>query len=77
MAGQVSIALENIRLYETIEENCFNTVRSLANLLEAKDSYTSGHSQRVSEYAASIADVIEEYLLRKKTYYIMQHYYMT
>ena len=51
MAGQVSIALENIRLYET-------TVRSLANLLEAKDRYTSGHSQRVSEYAASIADVI-------------------
>ncbi|MEE8190366.1 MAG: HD domain-containing phosphohydrolase [Candidatus Scalindua sediminis] len=58
MAGQVSIALENIRLYETIEENCFNTVRTLANLLEAKDRYTSGHSQRVSEYAASIADVI-------------------
>ncbi len=58
MAGQISIALENIRLYEIIEENCFNTVRSLANLLEAKDRYTSGHSQRVSEYAASIADVI-------------------
>ncbi len=58
MAGQVSIALENIRLYETIEENCFNTVKSLVNLLEAKDRYTSGHSQRVSEYAASIAEVI-------------------
>ncbi len=58
MAGQISMALENIRLYETIEENCFNTVRSLANLLETKDRYTSEHSQRVSKYAASIADVI-------------------
>jgi putative nucleotidyltransferase with HDIG domain len=58
MAGQVGIALENIRLYKTIEENCFNTVQSLVNLLEAKDHYTNGHSQRVSEYAASIADVI-------------------
>ncbi|MFQ5964483.1 MAG: HD domain-containing phosphohydrolase [Candidatus Scalinduaceae bacterium] len=58
MAGQVSIALENMRLYKTIEENCFNTVRSLANLLEARDSFTNGHSQRVSEYALSIADMI-------------------
>ncbi len=58
MASQVSIALENIGLYKTIEDNCFNTMKSLANLLEAKDRYTSGHSQRVSEYAASIANMI-------------------
>lgn len=58
MAGQIGIALENIRLYKTIEENCFNTVQSLANLLEARDRYTNGHSQRVSEYSASIANMI-------------------
>ncbi len=58
MAAQVGIALENIRLCKAIEGNCFNTVRSLVNLLEARDNYTNGHSQKVSEYAASIADMI-------------------
>ena len=58
MAGQVGIALENVSLYKEIEENCFNTVRSLVNLLEARDRYTNDHSQKVSEYSVSIADMI-------------------
>lgn len=58
IAGQVSIALENARLYEALEENCFNTVKSLAASLDAKDRYTSGHSQRVSEYSSIIADIM-------------------
>ena len=58
IAGQVSIAVENARLYEALEENCFNMVRSLAASLEAKDPYTSGHSQRVSEYSSAIANMM-------------------
>ncbi len=58
IAGQVSIALENARLYEALEENCFNIVKSLAASLEAKDQYTSGHSQRVSEYSSAIANMM-------------------
>lgn len=31
-----------------------DTIRSLVNAVEAKDAYTSGHSQRVSEYAVRL-----------------------
>ncbi|MGR3301167.1 MAG: HD domain-containing phosphohydrolase [Candidatus Scalindua sp.] len=58
IAGQVSIAVENARLYKTLEEDCFNMVKFLADSLEAKDQYTSGHSQRVSEYSSAIANIM-------------------
>jgi putative nucleotidyltransferase with HDIG domain len=40
---------------EDLERSYIQTVESLAVALEAKDSYTSGHSQRVSSFAAMIA----------------------
>ncbi len=58
IADQVSIALENARLYKVLEENCFNMVKLLADSLEAKSRYTSGHSQRVSEYSSVIANIM-------------------
>ena len=66
VANQISVALENAELYKAIEDNCFNTVKILANLLEAKDFYTSGHSQRVSEYASSLADLVGVSIGEKK-----------
>jgi len=38
-----------------IEELFLNTVTSLAHSLEARDKYTSGHSERVADYSALIA----------------------
>ena len=58
IAGQVSIVVENARLYKTLEENCFNMIKFLADSLEAKDRYTSGHSQRVSEYSSAMANIM-------------------
>lgn len=56
IAGQVSIALENARLYGVLQENALRTVQALASTLEAKDPYTSGHSERVTGYAQSVAE---------------------
>lgn len=58
IAGQVSIAVENSRLYMALEENVVNMVKFLADSLEAKNHYTSGHSKRVSEYSSSIANIM-------------------
>ncbi|MGR3174816.1 MAG: HD domain-containing phosphohydrolase [Candidatus Scalindua sp.] len=67
IAGQVSVAVENARLYEALEKNCFNIVRSLAVSLEAKDQYTSGHSQRVTEYSSAMANIMDVSDKEKKT----------
>ena len=37
-----------------IRASFFNAIRSLANALEARDKYTSGHSQRVTDISAAI-----------------------
>lgn len=56
LASQVSVALENARLYHVLQENALRTVQALAFSLEAKDHYTSGHSARVTEYAVQVAN---------------------
>lgn len=40
---------------QKIRESFLNSIKSLAYALEAKDKYTSGHSQRVAEMAVAIA----------------------
>jgi response regulator RpfG family c-di-GMP phosphodiesterase len=54
-ADQAGIALANARLYEDIRRNYWDTVRSLTRAIEAKDPYTLGHSERVTEYALRMA----------------------
>lgn len=43
---------------KSIREAFLNSVKSLAYALEAKDKYTIGHSQRVTEIAILIADAL-------------------
>lgn len=56
IANHVTIAIGNIELFTTLQEAYLATVRSLAAAVDAKDPYTRGHSDRVAEYAAMIAD---------------------
>jgi len=46
-----ALILENLRL----QENSLNVLRTMVNVLEQRDSYTAGHSRRVTEIAMTIA----------------------
>lgn len=54
-ARQAAIAIENAELYEDIRRNYFETVRALTIAIEAKDSATYSHSERVTELAVRLA----------------------
>ncbi|WP_407306529.1 HD-GYP domain-containing protein [Desulfosporosinus sp. SB140] len=47
------------QLYVDMRENYLNTVEALVQALEAKDTYTSGHSARVGKLAVIIAEGLE------------------
>jgi response regulator RpfG family c-di-GMP phosphodiesterase len=46
-----ALLIENRRL----QENSLNVLRTMVNVLEQRDSYTAGHSRRVTEVAIAIA----------------------
>jgi HD-GYP domain-containing protein (c-di-GMP phosphodiesterase class II) len=54
-ANNTAVAIKNARLFETITKNYSDTIQSLALALEAKDKYTRGHSERVTDFALQIA----------------------
>ncbi len=56
LASQAAIAIENARLFEQTRINYLNIIKALAEVIDAKDSYTRGHSGRVVEYATQIAE---------------------
>ncbi len=57
-ASQASIAIENAKLYADMKEQYMSMVMALAAAIEAKDSYTHGHSTKVMEYAVKIGKEI-------------------
>jgi len=50
------LARYTFSLYSNLRVSYMDTVKSLSDAIEAKDQYTRGHSQRVQEYSAMIAD---------------------
>jgi len=57
-ASQAAIAIENATLYERAEVSYLNTIKTLSNIIDAKDSHTYGHSERVMEQCIVVADAM-------------------
>ncbi|MBW2529017.1 MAG: GAF domain-containing protein [Deltaproteobacteria bacterium] len=59
LASQAAIAIENARLFEDTQRVYYETLKSLARALEARDHYTRGHSERVAELSLAVAERME------------------
>lgn len=52
---QTAVAIENARLNEDAEKTYFEIVSTLAMAVEARDTYSRGHSDRVAQFCIKIA----------------------
>jgi putative nucleotidyltransferase with HDIG domain len=58
LAERVALNVENMALYDNLKENLLATLGALVNAIEARDSYTQQHSERVTQFAIAIAQAL-------------------
>ncbi|MHC1743279.1 MAG: HD domain-containing phosphohydrolase [Syntrophobacteraceae bacterium] len=58
LADQMAIALSNSALIEELDQLNWGTLKALARTVDAKSPWTAGHSERVTDLAMRIAQVL-------------------
>ncbi len=56
IANSVGIGIQNAHLVTQLQTTYVSTLRSLISIIEAKDAYTRGHTERVAAYAIALAN---------------------
>jgi hypothetical protein len=59
LAERIAMAIASSDLYENLKDFLMSTVKSLVSAIEAKDSYTSGHSERVNLLSMLLGKTME------------------
>jgi HD-GYP domain-containing protein (c-di-GMP phosphodiesterase class II) len=59
LASQAAVALENSRLYESIQRLFEGFVKASVTAIEARDPTTSGHSFRVANLTVALAEAVD------------------
>ncbi|GAI86200.1 unnamed protein product, partial [marine sediment metagenome] len=54
-ANHIAILIDNIKTHKKIFLSYINTIKSLVSAVEARDTYTRGHSEKVTKFAMDIA----------------------
>ena len=59
LAGQAAVSIENVRLYEDIENLFEGFIKASVIAIDQRDPTTSGHSVRVATLTCDIAEVVD------------------
>ena len=75
LAGEAAITLENIKLYESIENFYLEMVQTLARVIDAKDAYTGDHAGRARHKARALAEELHmpEQMIKYVEYAALLH----
>ncbi|HAF96658.1 MAG: hypothetical protein A2X34_07190 [Elusimicrobia bacterium GWC2_51_8] len=75
LAGEAAVTLENIKLYESIENFYLEMVQTLARVIDAKDAYTGDHAGRARQKARQLAETLSmpEQMVRYVEYAALLH----
>ncbi len=55
LAAQAAISIDNAKLFKDRQDLFLGSLKALADAVDARDPYTAGHSQRVTQYGLTIA----------------------
>lgn len=55
LGSQIAFVIQNSELFNNLEKAYLDTLSALTNAIDAKDSYTRGHSDRVTELSVRLA----------------------
>ncbi|HEX6548297.1 MAG TPA: GAF domain-containing protein, partial [Candidatus Dormibacteraeota bacterium] len=58
LAAQAAISIDNAKLFKDRQDLFVASLKALASAVDARDPYTAGHSNRVTQYALTIAKQI-------------------
>lgn len=70
VASLIEAQLANARTYTELKGLLFGSIRALTAAIDAKDPYTSGHSERVARIAVRIAEELQIPTARRSDLYL-------
>lgn len=59
LATDSAVSIDNARLFHAVMDGYLDTIKALAAAVDAKDPYTAGHIDRVSNYSIATGEVLQ------------------